>query len=152
MEKKIDWVIHYVANGAVCEDCGKVETGFIPGFCNAHTHCMEKYQHPDFQMVLNAGPQEICRILNAFSRAVQNGARFHDGQYVTGIYEDCAVKLREYAECDRKVLRVIIPDRNNRFPDERGCELPYLMQLMETDAYNLFEGLPREEDPIDDIT
>ena len=76
MENKIDWVIHYVANGAVCAKCGKVETGFIPNFCNAHTHGMEKYHHPDFQMVLDAGPSEICRILNTFGLAVQNGSRF----------------------------------------------------------------------------
>ena len=110
MENKIDWVIHYVANGAVCAKCGKVETGFIPNFCNAHTHGMEKYHHPDFQMVLDAGPSE---------------------------------------ECGRKVLRVIIPDKENRFPDERGCELPYLMQLMETDAYNLFKGHEHDPDGID---
>ena len=90
MERKIDWVIHYVANGAVCEECGRVENGFINGFCNAHTHGMEKYRHPDFQLVLDFEVREICRILNTFCCAVQNGSRFHDGQYVTGIYEDCA--------------------------------------------------------------
>ena len=140
MERKIDWIIHYVANGAVCEKCGRVENGFINGFCNAHTHGMEKYRHPDFQLVLDFEAREICRILNTFGCAAQNGSRFHDGQYVTGIYEDCAVKLLEYEECGRKVLRVIIPDKANRFPDERDCELPYAMQLMETDAYNLFAG------------
>ena len=147
MERKIDWVIHYVANGAVCEKCGGVENGFINGFCNAHTHGMEKYRHPDFQLVLDFGVSEICRILNTFGCAVQNGSRFHDGQYVTGIYENCAVLLRSFSECDRTVLRVIIPDKANRFPDERDCELPYAMQLMETDAYNLFAG---HEDACDD--
>ena len=150
MKPNIDWVIHYVANGAVCEDCGKVENGFIPGFCNAHTHGLEKYHHQDFQMVLNYGPKEICRILNTFGLAVQRGTRFHNGQYVAGIYEDCAVRLQEFTECDRKVLRVIIPDKDNRFPDERDCELPYLMQFMETDAYNLFEGHAGEEEESND--
>ena len=142
--KKPDWIIHYVANGAVCEECGKVENSSIDGFCNAHTPGMARYHHPDFQMVLDYGPQEICRILNTFGFAVRNGSRFHSGQFVTGIYEDCAVKLLEYKECDRTLLRVIIPDRQNRFPDERDCELPYAMQLMETDAYNLFEGHEHE--------
>ena len=147
--KKSDWIIHYVANGAVCEVCGETETGFIDGFCNAHTHGMERYRHPDFQMVLDLGPQEIARILNTFGYAVRSGSRFHSGQYVAGIYKDCAVKLQEYKECDRTVLRVIIPDRQNRFPDDRGCELPYLMQLMETDAYNLFRGHDHETEESD---
>ena len=47
------------------------------------------------------------------------------------------------------MLRVIIPDKENRFPDERGCELPYLMQLMETDAYNLFKGHGHDPEGID---
>ena len=37
MGKKIDWIIHYCANG-YCEECGKVEIGFLPFLCNAHTH------------------------------------------------------------------------------------------------------------------
>ena len=57
------------------------------------------------------------------------------------------MQLRAFSECDRTVLRVIIPDKANRFPEERDCELPYAMQLMETDAYNLFAG---HEDACDD--
>ena len=53
MEKEIDWIIHLVANGVPCDCCGKTERGFIPNACNAHTHGMEKYGHPDFQVVIN---------------------------------------------------------------------------------------------------
>ena len=41
MGKKIDWIIHYCANG-YCEECGKVEIGFLPFLCNAHTHGMAR--------------------------------------------------------------------------------------------------------------
>lgn len=51
MDQKIDWVIHLVANGA-CDECGEIETGFLPYMCNAHTHGLERYGHLDFQMVL----------------------------------------------------------------------------------------------------
>lgn len=146
MDKSVDWIIHLVANGVVCEVCGKTENSFIPGFCNAHTHGMEKYGHLDFQMVLRCQDAEITYILNSLGRAVQNGARFSDGQYVTGIFEDCAIQLKEFKECDRTVLRVIIPDKNNRFPDEFGCQLPYALQLMETDAFMLFSEHDHTED------
>ena len=46
----IDWVIHLVANGARCEQCGEIETSFKEYLCNAHTHGMARYDHPDFQM------------------------------------------------------------------------------------------------------
>ena len=146
MDKSVDWIIHLVANGVVCEVCGKTESSFIPGFCNAHTHGMEKYGHLDFQMVLRCQDAEIAYILNSLGRAVQNGARFSDGQYVTGIFEDCAIQLKEFEESGRTVLRVIIPDGNNSFPDEFGCQYPYIMQLMETDAFMLFSGHDHSED------
>lgn len=133
MNKSIDWIIHLVANGVTCEECGEVENSFIPGCCNAHTHGMEKYGHQDFQLVLALPPQEIGRILNTFGRAVQNGSKFYNGQFVNGIYEDCAVQLLEFDEGDRRVLRVIIPDRHNVFPYESECEFPYAMQLMKTE-------------------
>ena len=55
MNNNIDWIIHLVANGA-CDECGKEEKGFLPYTCNAHTHGMEKYDHPDFQVVLSLPP------------------------------------------------------------------------------------------------
>ena len=63
MNNNVDWIIHLVANGA-CDECGKEEKGFLPYTCNAHTHGMEKYGHPDFQVVLSLPPREIGRILN----------------------------------------------------------------------------------------
>lgn len=55
MRDKIDWIIHYCANGIDCADCGKIETGYLPYTCNAHTHGLAKYGHMDFQIVW------ICR-------------------------------------------------------------------------------------------
>ena len=129
----IDWIIHLVANGAVCEECGKTESSFRPSLCNAHTHGMGKYNHLDFQMVLRASNKEICRILNTLGLRVQQGERFYDGAYVAGIYEDCYVRLQEFEETGRKVLRVIIPDGNNIFPESPACAAPYNLQLLKTE-------------------
>ena len=71
---KIDWVIHCCRNGAPCAECGKVETGYLKFACNAHTHGMERYNHPDFQVVLNWPDNEIARILNTFGLWVQEGS------------------------------------------------------------------------------
>lgn len=131
---KIDWIIHLCANGAACEECGKVENGFLPQTCNAHTHGMEKYYHMDFQLVLALPVEEIARILNTLGLRVQAGERFYNGDMVSGIYEDCDVRLDEYEETGRTVLRVIIPDRYNIFPEDRRCMSAYRVQLLETDA------------------
>ena len=134
-KQKIDWVIHLVANG-VCGECGREEHSFLPYACNAHTHGMEKYGHPDFQRVLAYPPEEICRILNTM------GLRVQAGDMVSGIYEDCDVRLDAAQEDGRNVLRVVVPDKYNRFPEEEGCMDRYRIQLLETDGllYDAEEG------------
>lgn len=132
MNQKIDWIIHLVANGA-CEECGTVESSFLPYLCNAHTHGMNKYGHMDFQMVLRVNNQEIARILNTLGLRVQAGERFKAGDYVSGIYEDCDIRLDAFAETGRQVLRVIIPDKYNIFPEDECCMPPYNLQLLDTE-------------------
>lgn len=128
MSKPIDWTIHMVANGVTCAKCGKAENSFIDYACNAHTHGMQKYNHLDFQMVLHTSPEDMCYILNTLGMRVQNGERFKAGDMVSGIFLDCDVRLDLFWETDRNVLRVIIPDGKNRFPEDPNCEYPYSFQ------------------------
>jgi hypothetical protein len=91
---------------------------------------MEKYSHEDFQIVLPYGHEETCRLLNTFGRRVQNGERFADGDMVMGIYEDCPIRLKRVRETGRYVLRLIVPDQNNRFPEDPLCSKDYINQLL----------------------
>lgn len=138
---KLDWIIHYVANGACCAECGKTTGGFREFACDAHTHGMEQYNHMDFQMVLNLPPQEVGRILNTLGLRVKAGERFKAGDMVSGIYEDCQIRLDEHEVGDRKVLRVIIPDKYNIFPDDERCMEVYKLQMLPTEElYQEEEG------------
>lgn len=136
MNRKVDWIIHCGANG-VCDECGSPEMGFLQYACNAHTHGMERYGHMDFQMVLYLPHQEIMRILNTLGLRVQAGERFHAGDLVAGIYEDCNIHLDEYEECGRTVLRVVIPDKYNRFPEDSQCMEVYRLQLLDTESLHM---------------
>lgn len=140
MEKTCDWVIHLCTNG-VCDHCGETETGFHQYICNAHTHGMDKYSHLDFQLVLNFPPEEIGRILNTMGYRVRHGERFKNGDLISGIYEDCDVCLTTFDEDGRKVLRVIIPDKHNRFPEDEGCDYPYIMQGVDEEHLYHKEGI-----------
>jgi len=133
LKRRIDWIIHAVCNSAACAECGKIENSFIPGACNFHTHGLEKYGHPDLQIVIEYPPQEIARILNTIGLRIQDGARFAAGDLIKGIYEDCDVRLDTFEETGRNVLRVIIPDKFNRFPEDPICEYPYNLQAFPTD-------------------
>ena len=121
--QKVDWIIH-----AVFE--------YGPGGTkNNHTHGMERYGHLDFQMVLNAPPQEISYLLNTTGMRVRDGEQFAPGDMVHGLYEDCGVRLDLFRETGRKVLRLIIPDSDNRFPEDPLCKEPYKYQIL-----RMFEG------------
>lgn len=133
LKRRIDWIIHAVSNGIPCADCGKTENSFIPGACNFHTHGLAKYGHLDLQIVIEYPPQEIARILNTIGLRIQDGARFAAGDLIKGIYEDCDVRLDTFEETGRNVLRVIIPDKFNRFPEDPICEYPYNLQAFPTD-------------------
>lgn len=61
---------------------------------------------------------------------MQAGEHFKDGDMVSGIYEDCDVRLTEFEETGRMVLRVIIPDKHNRFPEDAGCDVRYTLQIL----------------------
>lgn len=113
----VDWFIHYVFDATN-----------IPNIVNIHTHGLENYNHLNFQLVLAVGTDEAKYILNTMGRRVQKGEVFHEGDMVSGIFEDCDITLKKYHETGRDVLRIIIPDRNNRFPGEEGCEEPYSHQ------------------------
>lgn len=133
MKHKIDWIIHAVCNGLPCADCGKMENSFVPGACNFHTHGLAKYGHPDLQIVIDYPPQEIARILNTIGLRIQAGEHFSSGDLIKGIYEDCDVRLDTFEETGRNVLRVIIPDKFNRFPEDPNCAYPYNLQAWPTD-------------------
>ena len=127
---EIDWTIHFIGNGVFCHDCGKVDTGFPQYICNAHTHGMEKYGHPDFQVVIHMSTQNIGYVLNLLGLRVQEGERFSAGDLVSGVFEDCPVRLDAFEETGRQVLRVVIPDGKNRFPEDPHCDYPYSFQKL----------------------
>ena len=126
---KVDWYIHYLANGTLCS-CGRIENSFPECLCNAHTHGMNKYNHKDFQIVLDTDAETIGYLLNTMGLRVQAGERFSNGDIVSGLFEDCDVRLLEVPEGDRTVLRLVIPDGKNRFPDDHACDYPYNQQVV----------------------
>ena len=118
--KHVPWYIHYVFD----ED----PEGRI---INSHTHGIaKKYRHPDLQITLPLPDYEVKRILNTVGIAISLGQQFEPGDMINGIYTDCNVRVDESVECGRKVLRLIIPDRNNIFPEDDKCEDHYKYQTM----------------------
>lgn len=118
MQTTIDWRIHVV-----------YPTPELPEHIrNNHTHDLGRYNHLNFQVLLALSEEEIGRLLNTMGLHVQAGERFSAGDMVKGLYDDCEVRLDLVRETGRDVLRLIIPDMNNRFPEDPLCEAPYKYQ------------------------
>ena len=71
--------------------------------------------------------------MNTLCERVRSGEKFHAGQYVAGIFEDCLIRLAEFEEDGRKVLRVLFPDEKGFFPECGECDAKYRIQLLETE-------------------
>ncbi len=143
MKENINWRIDVESNHCVCSVCGGImpqAKRFLPAVCNAHTHGMEAYNHLDFQIVLDFKEKELHRILNAFALKVQAGQRFAAGDYVAGIYSGGNIRLDEAEEDGRKVLRIVIPDKNNKFPEDVACTGYYRLQALATKDLSVESG------------
>lgn len=125
---KYRWNIHYVPD--VSELLG------VPNPCpfiNAHTHGIyEHFKHKDLQMVIGS-PDEVALILNFIGGLIEAGVRFNDGDSasldINGTHEDeIRVKFKEFTECGRPVLRVILADKDGKFPDDDTCGSPFRYQ------------------------
>ena len=137
MKRKVDWLITLEGNGITCEECGNTEDRFVKGYCNAQTIGMYKYHHPEFQLVLHMDHKLIMYTLNTLGIKVQEGRVFQDGDIVDDLFEGYEVKLKEFDEDGKKLLRVLIPDPNHKFPDDDGCQLEYTYQALPIeDLYN----------------
>lgn len=136
VKKNIDWVIHYFKN---CPQniahSAHSDNPFPYYLCDAHTHGLSKYgDGHEFQMVLDGGEQEISYVLNEIGRRVKSGERFAPGDKVSGIYDDCSVRIeKNLDENGNEVLRVVIPDMNGNYYDEENCDYPYSMQFLSTE-------------------
>ena len=102
-----DWRLDLIRNGVPCACCGKIEYPYVNNICDCHSHGLierhgAKYE---FQVVLEYP--------------------------VEGIFEDCQVRLDKFADCDgRPILRVVIPDGYNRWPEDPACDPKYQLQRL----------------------
>ncbi len=116
MDKKSDWIIHYVTIG---DDKYKY-------IVNIHTHGLNKYNHKEFCMVLDIG--SICsEIINSICHdVVFNGKIFSEGIY-SGISEN-KYNIEIISLPNDPVLYIILPDENNKLPSDKDCQYPYNQQ------------------------
>lgn len=129
----MEWIVVATMNGKRCAACGEIINEFQPGTCWFTTGGLVQFGHLELEMVVQLMPEYIAAILNAFGRLVKAGRKLKDGDVVQ--FEGIAslFHIKEFKVDGKKVLRVIVPDKNGRYPEEKDCEYPFSMQMKPLD-------------------
>lgn len=125
-----DWIIHYVQNHD-CDICGKHEENNIgfPAFANIHTHGLVSYGHPEICIPLDVGQEVAMNLLNTLGyRITVHNETFEEGYNDDILADGYRAKFIKFNEDDK--LYLILPDANNRLPEDDLCEIPYSYQLL----------------------
>ena len=106
--QKYGWYAHYIFDD---------ET--TPTGTNVHTHGFEKtWKHPDIQIVVPMPQNVVHGILWTVADHITAGVKYEPGRRYAEILKDYDVMFAWAHENDRRVLRMIIPDKNNHL--EKG--------------------------------
>jgi hypothetical protein len=105
------------------------QTSMVDGI-SIHTHGMlENYGHLDLEIKLPI-PQEVaCGVLNGMAESVKDGESFEDKLISDKVLVGYDVQLVRVNDGTRDLIRVIIPDKNGKFPGDAGCMEGYSNQL-----------------------
>jgi hypothetical protein len=101
---------------------------------NIHTHGLtETFQHLDFQIIVPMPEKVAHGILCNIVERLKEGERYQAGDVLEGILGNgYKCKLVEATEDDRKVLRVIIPDKRGNL-DADTLIKPFDLQYADLD-------------------
>lgn len=110
--------IHYVF-GVVAKRTPK---GPEIRLANIHTHGLtETFGHNDLQIVFPLEPEVASGILHTIVDTIQKGKKYKNGETVEEILKKgYKIRLQRFTEGDRKVLRIILPDKEGNLNPKTG--------------------------------
>ena len=102
MMEKQGWYAHCVAKGDT-----------TPSGFNYHTHGFEEsFNVPDIQFVLPIDPKILHGLAHDLVKQIKEGLKITDGMLFDKLIRKYKVRFVKATECDREVLRIILPDKN----------------------------------------
>lgn len=99
--------------------------------CNYHTHgVFESFRHKDLQIVLPIQENIAGGLFHSVVNEIKAGKVFEEGVEYFGLVHDpnMPMAFKEVWETDRKVLRILIPDRKGIIPGKEGCDPAFDIQ------------------------
>lgn len=103
-----------------------------------HTHGLkENFNHMDLEIVLPVNPNIAGAVIHGMVELIKEGESFENKLISDKVIRDYDVQLVKTKEGKREVLRIILPDKNGKFPSDEDCEDIYKNQL---DDLNLLKS------------
>ncbi|WP_433863854.1 DUF4262 domain-containing protein [Sphingobacterium thalpophilum] len=103
------WYVHFVPND---DD--------FPNSINYHTHGLpESFGHPDLQICFPISTEVAHQILSYIVDQIKSGEQFEPNrQYEKIIGNNLNVEFIEAMECNRKLLRIVFPNKDGNYDGE----------------------------------
>lgn len=104
---------------------------FLPNTCLAQTNGLKSATgHDELQMVVLLDPATITGMMNCIITMIVQGVQIGPGVRVGGILQDQDIRFVNVDYKGQQYCRLVIPDSNNRWPDDELCEVPYRYQIL----------------------
>lgn len=114
--KDIDWI--------VIAPCFREEDASFT------TKGIDKYLGVELELKLIIDPMKAAGILNLIGMEIAKGRVFKDWDKETLIFSAPFVCRRVFNDkLEAEFLRIIIPDKNFKYPWDEGCEEPFRSQM-----------------------
>jgi hypothetical protein len=112
-----------------------------------HTHGLNKFKHPELQLVLPFEQNEIANFVNWLANKVITGQDIYkEGErlgLLTDNYRLWFIEVNDPFEEGMKELRIIYPDENNHMPWEKDCDEYYQGQIADISPEKIREVLSK---------
>jgi len=104
-----------------------------------HTHGLEQSQggHYDLEITLPVSGEDAAEVISNVVDKIKKGKEFRDGDIVSGILVGYDVKFVKRKESGRDILRILLPDRDGRYPEHADCDPRFSEQDLFIDVANV---------------
>lgn len=104
-----------------------------------HTHGLEQSQggHYDLEITLPVSGEDAAEVISNVVDKIKKGKEFRDGDIESGILVGYDVKFVKRKESGRDILRILLPDRDGRYPEHADCDPRFSEQDLFIDVANV---------------
>lgn len=113
-------MIHYVP-----------DTDKTPFGIDAHTHGLDAYNHLELECILPVSQDNMVSIINPLIKMIVEGEPLSEGcrrDLLINDYQMYFIEVKDIWDSNKSVLRIIIPDEENKMPWDEGCDSIYASQ------------------------